>query len=95
MVMDGFLKGARVKAERRVIQSGGRPFAEIIRSESADAALTLVGLRRPELDETVADYAAYFAALTESLKGVSPAAFVLAAEDVDFRSMFADANFRA
>ena len=95
MVMDGFLKGARVKAERRVIQSGGRPFAEIIRSESADAALTLVGLRRPELDETVADYATYFAALTESLRGVSPAAFVLAAEDVDFRSMFADANFRA
>jgi len=91
-VLDDFLSGARVEAESRVIDSGGRPFADIIRSESAGTALSLIGLRCPEKDETVADYAAYFETLVSSLSGVSPIAFVLAAEDVDFRRIFSDRN---
>ena len=87
-VLAAFLEGARVKAETRIIESEGRNFTDIIREKSAGAALSFVGLRRPEPDETVADYAAYFGALVSSLKGVSPMAFVLAAEDVDFRRIF-------
>ena len=89
-VLDDFLSAARVDAEHRVIESDGRPFADVIRSESKGAALSLVGLRRPEADETVADYAAYFESLSSSLAAVSPLAFVLAAEDVDFRRIFSD-----
>jgi amino acid transporter len=90
--MDEFLFDSRVNAEPRVMESGGRPFADVIRENSEDAALSLVGLRKPEPDEAEADYAEYFRALVSSLDGVSPVAFVLAGEEVDFRSLFARAR---
>lgn len=89
-VLKGFLSDARVEAESRVIDSGDRPFADIIREESKGAALALVGLRKPGQDETTEEYADYFRALAQSLSAVPSLAFVLAAEDVDFRRIFSD-----
>ena len=88
--MEEFLKDARVKAETRVLVSDGRPFADTIRAESADAAFSFIGLRPPEPDESSSDYARYFSTLRSSLAGVSPIAFVVAAEDVDFRRIFSN-----
>ena len=86
--MTEFLKDARVRAETRILVSDGRPFTDTIREESADAAISFVGLRPLEPEESAEDYARYFRGLRASLSGVSPIAFVLAAEDVDFRRIF-------
>jgi hypothetical protein len=83
-----FLSSVRVKAETRVLDSNGRPFAEIIAGNSSDAALTFVGLRTPRPDEPVASYADYFALLRSGLSGVPVPIFVLAAENIDFRRIF-------
>ena len=88
--MTEFLKEARVKAETRIIVSDGRPFADTICAESSDAVFSFVGLRSPEPDETAEDYAQYFRNLRTSLADVSPVAFVVAAEDVDFMRIFAN-----
>lgn len=83
-----YLKGVRIDAETRVLESGGRPFADIIRENSADARMTFVGLRAPRADEPAASYGDYFALLRDSLAGVPQPVFVLAAEDIDFRRIF-------
>ena len=86
--MSEFLRSARVNAETRILVSDGRPFADTIREGSSDAAISFVGLRAPEPDESAAEYAAYFRLLCANLRGMPPVAFVLAAEDVDFRRIF-------
>ena len=84
-----FLKDARLDAEARVFDSGGRPFAEVICENSSDAAISFIGLRQPFPDESGETYGEYFSFLAESLAGVPQPVFALAAEDVDFRRIFA------
>ena len=83
-----YLKGARIEAETRVLESEGRPFADIIRENSADAKMSFVGLRPPRADEPAPSYSDYFALLRDALAGVPQTIFVLAAEGIDFRRMF-------
>lgn len=83
-----YLRGVRIDAETRVFESGGRPFAEVIRENSADALLTFVGLRTPGEGEEPQAYGDYFALLMDSLSGVPQPVFVLAAEELDFRRIF-------
>ncbi len=89
-LLEGFLAGARVKAETVVIvPDGTRTPMERIRETSATSNLVLLGLRRPnaeETDEAYGDYIRQTCAATATLPLV---AFALASEDVDFQSIFA------
>lgn len=88
-VLGELLRRFRIHAVDRVLESDGRPFWETIRESSSDAAVSFIGLRRPEPDETPASYGAYLATLRDGVAGVPSPVFVLAAEDVDFRRIFA------
>ncbi len=86
--LDGFLADVRVDAVTRIIDSEGRPFTDVIRENSADASLTFIGLKPPLEDDTPASYGEYLSMLSGNLSGVNYPAFVLAAEDVDFKLIF-------
>jgi amino acid transporter len=83
-----YMKGVRIKTETRVLESDGRPFADIIRENSSDAALSFVGLRAPRQDEPPSSYGDYFSLLRSGLARVPRPVFVLAAENLDFRLIF-------
>ena len=83
-----YIKGVRIEAQTRVIESEGKPFTEIIRERSDDAKLSFIGLRAPREDEPVASYGDYFSLLSDALSGVPQPIFVLAAENIDFRRIF-------
>ena len=87
--LSGFLKNARIEAETRVMDSDGRPFTDVIREHSSDAVLTFIGLRAPRPNETVRSYGEYVSLLRSGLANVAQPIFVLAAENVDFRRIFA------
>ena len=84
----GFLRDARVEAETRVIESEGEPFVETIAANSADAAVTFVGLRSVEQDEPESAFGDYVRVLADGLSSVACPVFVLAGEDVDFHRIF-------
>ena len=88
-VLSDFLRDARLQAETRIIVSDGRPFIETIDAHSADAATTFIGLRAPEAEESEAAYGAYLSALRFGVPNVPAPVFVLAAENIDFRRIFA------
>ena len=88
-VLSDFLHDARLQAETRIIVSDGRPFIETIDAHSADAATTFIGLRAPEAEESEAAYGAYLSALRFGVPNVPAPVFVLAAENIDFRRIFA------
>ena len=83
-----YIKGVRIEAQTRVIESEGKPFTEIIRERSDDAKLSFIGLRAPREDEPAASYGDYFSLLSDALSGVPQPIFVLAAENIDFRRIF-------
>ena len=89
VVLEEFLKDARLQAETRVIESDGRPFIETINMNSADAATTFIGLRTPAADETSSAYGAYISALRFGVPDLAAPVFVLATENIDFRRIFA------
>ena len=84
-----FLRDARLQAETRIIVSDGRPFIETINANSEDAACTFIGLRAPAADEADESYGAYLSALRFGVPEVPAPVFVLAAENIDFRRIFA------
>ena len=89
LLLDGFLTGARVKAETVVLAPRANLSAmSLIRDTSAKSDLVLMGLRRPadgETDEAYGEYVRAFIDATESLPLV---ALALASEDMDFKSIF-------
>ena len=89
LVMKDFLRDARLPAVTRIIVSDGRPFVETININSTDAVSTFIGLRAPGGDETEAAYGAYVSALRFGVPDVPSPVFVLAAENIDFRRIFA------
>ncbi|MBP5233226.1 MAG: hypothetical protein J6333_07440, partial [Planctomycetes bacterium] len=84
-----FLQDARVQAETRVVEGDGRPFLATIAAASRDAAVTFVGLRHPEAGEAAGAFGDYVCGLREGLAPLACPVFALAAEDVDFRKIFA------
>ena len=84
-----YMKGVRIEAQTRVIELDGKPFTEVIRECSADAKISLIGLRAPREDEPAGSYGDYFSLLSDALSGVPQPIFVLAAENIDFRRIFA------
>ena len=87
-VLSAFLREARVEAAARVVEGGGAPFVETIAANSADAAVTFVGLRSVSADEAESAFGDYVRALADNLASVPCPVFVLAGEDVDFRRIF-------
>lgn len=88
-LLDGLLKDARIRAQTRIIQSAGEPFAEIVAANSVDSALTFIGLRDVQPTDTDTTYGDYFEKLVSDLASVPCPIFVRASEDVDFRRIFA------
>lgn len=88
-VLAAFLRDARVEAETRVVESGDVPFVETIAVNSHDAAATFIGLRTPAEDEAESAFGDYVEGLRDGLAGVACPILALAAEDVDFRRIFA------
>ena len=89
-LLEGFLAGARVKAETVVIvPDGTRTPMERIRETSATSNLVLLGLRRPNADETDEAYGDYIRQTCAATASLPLVAFALASEDVDFQSIFA------
>lgn len=86
--MRAFLDEARLEAETRVLQLGESGFADVIAASSADSAVTFMGLRAPEADESEEAYGEYCRALGESVGSIRNLALVLAGEDVDFTGIF-------
>jgi len=78
----------RIKAEPGVVLMDGRSPFELIGEASSAADLTLIGLRPPDENETVAAYAAYYTQLLERTEGFGSTAYVLAAQDIDFIRIF-------
>jgi len=61
---------------------------QIIRRASEGADLVILGMRPPEEDGTVQDYARYYERLLETSKDYPPTAFVLSAENIHFGDIF-------
>ena len=88
-MLDGFLASARVDAEAVVAARGdARSPVDRIREVSGGADLVLLGLRRPAPDESPAAYGAYLRFYQERMSSLPLVLFALAAENVDFRSIF-------
>lgn len=87
--LDQVLTAARFPARVQVICHDGDPFA-IIRRNSRQADLLFLGLRGLGADESLADYAAYYAELSRHTDGLPPTALINAAEEVDLHRLFAN-----
>ncbi|MEL6341899.1 MAG: Na-K-Cl cotransporter [Myxococcota bacterium] len=86
--LKGFIETSRLQAAAEVtVRSGGSIF-ETIRTASAGAGLVLLGMRAPTDGEQPEPYADYYSSLIEHIDGLPPTALVLAAEDLDFHSLF-------
>ena len=83
-----FLRRARITSETRILDTEGQPFTHALASNSADAALSLIGLRPPEDDESDAAYGDYLGHLACDLANVPSPVFVLAAPGQDLIRIF-------
>ncbi|MGA1869581.1 MAG: amino acid permease [bacterium] len=85
-----FLAHGRVPAQLEVLVSSKTEdiIASTIRNFSQNADLVLLGMKAPYPDESPEAYAAYYENLIKSTKKFPPLAFVLAAEEINFSSLF-------
>ena len=86
--IESFLSRSRLNAEAKVLKKLSGTFYETIRESSKDADLVFLGIRAPEEDESVEDYAAYYENMVEETKSLPLLVKVLASEDVDFQRIF-------
>ncbi len=84
-----FLATARIETETRILDTEGRPFTEVLARDSADAALSLIGLRPPQEGEGETDYGSYIEHLMADLAAVPSPVFVLSADGSDLARIFA------
>ena len=61
---------------------------EMMHKCSKDADIVLIGLRPPEVDETIESYEAYYKRVDEETAGITNAAFVIGAEQLDLSEIF-------
>ena len=89
LLLDGFLSGARVKAETIVLAPReSMDVMSIIRETSAKSDLVLLGLRRPVDGETDEAYGGYIRHCIDATQALPLVALALASEDIDFMSIF-------
>ncbi len=61
------MEKTHLSAETRVLRRRGTPIAEIMREESGDSDLVLVGLRQPKADETAEEFLSTYERILEEL----------------------------
>lgn len=83
-----FVKAQRLTAEVDVIEKQGRESFAIIHDASHDAGLVIMGLLAPTPEISDEDYSAYYARLIQHTGDMPPTAFIMAAENVDFGSLY-------
>ncbi len=86
--MHAFLENAHIDATVELITNDSFATFSVMRESSSGADLVLLGLRAPEPDETVEQYAEYYWTFITNLRGFPATAIVLAAEDLDFQKIF-------
>lgn len=87
--LDELLAEARFPARVQVVHEQGDAFPAIRRfSQGAD--LLFLGLRPRAADESLDDYAAYYAALAHKTDGLPPTALVTAGDEVDLHRLFGE-----
>lgn len=88
-MLEEFLRSARVDAETVVmLPENGKPALQTICETSKDADLVFFGLRRPAAEESDETYGRYLQSTRNAVKCLPLTVFALAAEDIDFKSIF-------
>ena len=85
--LETYLEEQRIPAEARVRVKDERSYYDIIRKTSENAGLVFMGMRPPLENETHEEYGRYYANLMGATNDMPPLAFVLAAEDIEFRQV--------
>jgi amino acid transporter len=80
--LDTIITNMRVKFDQQIIMARERPFWEILRQESSDASLVMLGLAEPG-----EGFREYYEMLSERTTGLPPTVFVLAAQEIDFKDV--------
>jgi len=86
--LNSFIQKIRMDAEADILVRGSESVFDVIKSSSQDADLVCLGMRSPEPEESIEDYTGYYRLLLAQTEGLPVAALVLAAEDIDFYSIF-------
>ncbi len=86
--LNSFVTGVRLEADVEVMAKTNSDVFAMIRENSRDADLVFMGMRAPADDEDVETYREYYNGLLEKTRGLPPIALALAAEDMDFYSLF-------
>ncbi|UCC75225.1 MAG: amino acid permease [Gemmatimonadota bacterium] len=83
------IEHGRLKAEAEVLVRDDTQHAfDIITAASAEADLVFVGIRPPDPDESLEEYARYYVQLLNYTEPLPATALVLAAEDIEFQRIF-------
>lgn len=92
-----FAQFDKQKSELRINHLEFAPFADAeenffshFDSHSQNADLTFLGLKKPEENTSVEEYAQYYLNLLENTKNVNNVAYVLCGEQIEFRNIFRD-----
>jgi len=85
--METFIEEQRIPAKADVLIKRLPSFYDIIRQSSAEAGLVFMGMRPPGEEESIEEYSGYYGNLMETTTEMPPLAFVLAAEDIEFREV--------
>ena len=86
--LNAFIARVRISASAEVLLEPAESVFSDIRESSRDADLVFLGMRPPAAEEKVSAYRVYYSSLISRTDGLPPTAFVLAAENVDFFSIF-------
>lgn len=83
-----FMDESRVFFDTSVIlHQHGDVFTKTIQEHAAGADLVFLGLRAPESNETIENYAKYYKSLMEKTQEFPAVAFILAGEPLDFKKI--------
>ena len=80
--LTNILTEMRVGFNTHVLISNGRNFWNILKEESADSDMVMIGLKHP--DE---EFSAYYRILKENTKDIPNKIFVLASQDIEFKDV--------
>ncbi len=81
--LTNLLADMRVGFNTQVIVSKGRVFWDILKEESADRDMVMLGLKQPD-----DDFANYYNTLKQNTKDITNKIFVLASQDIEFTRCF-------
>ncbi len=87
--MDGYFKTSRIKATSEVIVDpiGQEHITSRIKNHSQEADLIFMGLRPPQAEEAVEDYADYYINFMSCIKDFPDTLIILGTEDIDFKDV--------